>query len=113
MQVRRIVVLLAAATAVIACRSARVVKPITLCQHGMLGIEPGRGATVAEVLPGSPAEAAGIKRNDIVVKVGSKAITNECELIDNAFDLPTCSPIAVTLSRGGKTVDAVVKPVDQ
>jgi uncharacterized protein len=92
--------------------------PIQYCGRGTLGIEPGDvphagGAMAAEVLPGSPAEAAGVKKGDIVARVGLKQITNSCELVDTAFDRRTCDAVSVGLVRDGKTMDVVVKPVDQ
>jgi len=122
-QVRRIVVLLAATILAVACTNTVTFigpHPAPYCGGGTLGLEPGdiphgagSGALVAEVVPGGPAEAAGVKKNDIVVKVGVKPIANACELIDNAFDRKSCDPIAVTVRRDGKTMELVVKPVDQ
>jgi len=87
-QVRRIVVLLAAATAVACTNTITVLgpRPAPYCGRGTLGIEPGDvphagGALVAEVLPGGPAEAAGVKKNDVVVRVGITPIANACELV--------------------------------
>lgn len=127
MQFRRIVLL---STAVLAAACTSTITYIgPTCGPAMLGIEPGditreqraalelpadfTGAVVAEILPGGPAEAAGIVKNDIVVKVGTKAITNSCELIDTAFDRRTCDPVNVTLRRGGTTMEKTLKPVDQ
>jgi uncharacterized protein len=119
-QVRRIVVLLAAATAVACTNTITYLgpRPAPYCGRGTLGIEPGDvphagGALVAEVFPGGPAEAAGVKKNDVVVRVGITPIANACELVDNAFDRRTCDAVSLTLRRDGKTIELVVKPVDQ
>jgi TPR repeat protein len=130
-QLRRIVVLLAAATA-FACTSTVTFlgpHPPPFCDRGTLGIEPGdishalraslklapdaTGAVVAEVMPGGPAEAAGVMKNDVVVRVGIKTIANACDLIDTAFDRRTCDPASVAVLRGGKTLELLVTPVDQ
>src|SRR2546430_1912447 len=119
-QVRRIVVLLAAATAV-ACTNTVIYlgpHPAPYCSQGTLGIEPGEiphagGARVAEVFPGGPAEAAGGKKNDVVVRVGVKQIANSCDLVDAAFDRRTCDAVSPGMVRDGKPMELVVKPVDQ
>ena len=74
--------------------------------------EDFKGAVVAEVLPGGPAEAAGIRPNDIVEEIDGKRITNDCELIDAAHSR-SCEPVRVLLRRGGASVEAKLVPVDQ
>src|SRR6266567_3418637 len=70
------------------------------CERGTLGLEAGpltrqlrlklglpegaKGAVVIEVLPGSPAAAAGILPNDFIEEIGTVRITNDCELADSA-----------------------------
>lgn len=71
-----------------------------------------KGAVVVDVLPGGPAEAAGIRPNDIVEEIGGKRITNDCELIDAAHSR-SCEPVRVLLRRGGESVEAKLVPVDQ
>lgn len=93
-------------------------RPILYCGRGTLGIEPGdiphaAGAVVAEVLPGGPAEKAGVKKGDVVARVGLTQITNSCDLVETAFDRRTCDAVVVVLVRDGKAMDVVVKPVDQ
>src|ERR1700730_4359855 len=71
------------------------------CERGTLGLEAGpitrqlrlklglpegaKGAVVMEVLPGSPAAAAGILANDVIEEIGAARITNDCELVDSAY----------------------------
>ncbi len=44
------------------------------------GIEGGKGTLVEGVQEGSPAEAAGIKRGDVIVKIDGRPVTNDAEL---------------------------------
>jgi len=121
-QVRRIVVLLAAAAAAaVACTNTVIYlgpRPPPYSGRATLGIEPAEiphagGARVAEVLPGGPAEAAGVKKNDVVVRVGIKQIANSCDLVDAAFDRRTCDAVSLGIVRDGKPMELVVTPVDQ
>src|ERR1051326_2172356 len=95
-------------------------RPAPYCGAGTLGLEPGdiphgagRGALVAEVVPGGPAEAAGGKKNDIARGAGATPTTNTCEMTTTASAQKSCDPIGLTILRDGKTMELVVKPVDQ
>jgi uncharacterized protein len=103
-------------------------EPAPRCELGTLGLEAGpitgqlrrklalpesaKGAVVVEVLPGSPAAAAGIRPNDIIEEIGTARITNACELVDAAYSR-SCEPVRVVLRRAGEIVEAKLIPVDQ
>lgn len=73
-----------------------------------------RGAVVTEVLPGSPAEAAGIRVDDAIEKIGSRSLANACEFTDLAYGRSSCESVVVLLRRGGAPATEVeVEPVDQ
>jgi S1-C subfamily serine protease len=42
-----------------------------------------RGALIEEVVAGSPAEAAGLKVNDIIIRFGDKEISNISDLVQS------------------------------
>ena len=44
-----------------------------------LGIQV-QGTTVADVVPGSPAQAAGLKPGDVIISVGGKRVTGEASI---------------------------------
>jgi TPR repeat protein len=71
-----------------------------------------KGAVVVDVLPGGPAEAAGIRPNDLVEEIGGKRITNDCDFVDAAYSR-ACDPVPIRLRRDGASVEAQVIPVDQ
>src|SRR5215467_5753287 len=56
------------------------------------------GALVTQVFAGGPAASAGIKENDIVEKIGTTSIGNDCEFAHAGFDR-ACEPGAVTVKR--------------
>jgi S1-C subfamily serine protease len=45
----------------------------------LLGVQV-QGTTVADVVPGSPAEAAGIKPGDVLISIGGKRVTGEASI---------------------------------
>ena len=121
MQFRSVVALFAAAAA-LACSNVTTLMaphPAQYCGRGTLGLEPGDvphaagGALVADVVPGGPAEVAGVKKGDVVVRVGMRQIANACDLIDAAFDRKSCDAVSLGVVRGGAPMEIVVVPVDQ
>ncbi len=70
------------------------------------------GAIVGGVLAGGPGAEAGLQIGDIVEKVGDQDIENDCDFSDVAHNR-SCDPVRVELKRGGKAVEATLKPVDQ
>ena len=56
---------------------------------------------VAEVQPGSPAEAAGLRPGDELVRVGELAITNAMDIERGLLDVRPGRPASVTIRRGG------------
>ena len=97
------------------------------CEAGTLGIEAAplsrairkklalpedfRGAVVAEVLPGSPGDAAGIRPDDVIEEIGSVRIGNECDFGGAAFGR-TCEPVTLVIRRGGAAVRAILAPIE-
>jgi putative serine protease PepD len=81
---------------------------------GYLGVQlerrtdGGSGALVAQVLPGSGAEAAGIKVGDVVVQVDGQAISGQAALIATIRDLAPGDHSLVSLVRDGKPFDVTV-----
>lgn len=77
-----------------------------------------RGALVARVYRGSPAEAAGLKPGDLVVSVNSQRVTSAQELHNIEGLLPVGQPVHLGVVRDGKplvlnaTLKALAKEVD-
>ena len=66
------------------------------------GLSEARGALVAEVNPGSPADHAGLARGDVIVDFNGTAIKDSRELPTLVAQAPVGSPAKVTVLRGGK-----------
>lgn len=69
------------------------------------------GAQVANVKAGSPAQQAGIVENDVIVKVGDRAVTGADELVVAVNAQEIGEPVTVQLVREGRHVDVEVTPV--
>lgn len=74
-----------------------------------LGLTEAKGALVGEVLPNSPAGAAGIKRQDVIVAVNGEKITNSRELSLKIAEIDPNTSVDVKFWRGGKEDQLKVK----
>jgi hypothetical protein len=72
-----------------------------------LGLE--HGLLVDDVLPDSPALAAGFKKNDILVKVGDKALADPLDLV-KAVEEAKETELSIGVLRGGKETTIKVTP---
>jgi serine protease Do len=73
----------------------------------------GSGITVSTVVPGSPADQAGLKVGDTITAVDGKKVTKGSELV---ADIATTKPglkVKLTFVRNGKTQDATVTVADR
>jgi serine protease Do len=72
------------------------------------GAESTKGALIAEVVKGGPAEKAGMKRGDIVVSYQGKEITNASTLRNEVAIGPIGQEAKVSVFRKGKTLELTV-----
>jgi serine protease Do len=70
---------------------------------------PDKGALVSQVQKGSPAEQAGIRVGDVVVRVGGKATEDSRSVQRAVLDQKIGDKVNVTVWRDGKEVDLGVK----
>jgi serine protease Do len=73
------------------------------------GLKEEKGALVAGVVAGSPAEAAGIKRGDIIVSFDGKEIKNSTDLPVRVAEAQLGRTVTVKVLREGKETDLSVK----
>jgi serine protease Do len=73
------------------------------------GAEGTKGALIAEVVKGGPAEKAGMKRGDIVIAYREKGITNASTLRNEAALGPVGQEAKVTVLRKGNKEELTVK----
>ncbi len=68
-----------------------------------LGLPDLRGALVAEVEPGSPAEAAGLKPDDLITQVGGHAIPDHNAFRLTVAETPPGTSLPIQILRDGKS----------
>src|SRR3989449_2358155 len=66
-------------------------------------------SNVEAVVPGSPAEAAGLRKGDKIVQIGDKGITTWNEMTDIVKRNPG-TPLPLIVERGGRTEKLTITP---
>lgn len=82
---------------------------------GWLKLEPGQGLVISKVMPGSPAEAAGLQPNDLLIEIDGKPLTGQGQLVAAAQPAleargPVAKPLALTFLRQGDRHTVVITP---
>src|SRR4029077_410218 len=73
------------------------------------GLTEKKGALVAEVVAGSPAEKAGIQQGDVIMEFDGKAVADSQELPRIVASTPVGKSVNVKVLRNGKALDQQVK----
>jgi Do/DeqQ family serine protease len=81
-------------------------QPLTTELAQALGLDSTRGAIVARVHPGSPADAAGLQPNDVIVKFGGTSVEDYHHLqrLSSDAEPGTTVPLDIVRKRDHKTV---------
>jgi membrane-associated protease RseP (regulator of RpoE activity) len=61
------------------------------------------GVLVSRVVPGSPADRAGIRKGDVIVRFGSQTVSSPAELADRVHDMAVDQVVSVEVVRDGST----------
>ncbi|MBQ7609401.1 MAG: DegQ family serine endoprotease [Desulfovibrionaceae bacterium] len=69
-----------------------------------IGLTEARGALVGQVMPGEPAEKAGMRDGDVIVSVDGKAIEDTSDLLRTIAGRAPGETVTLTVWRGGKTL---------
>ncbi len=85
------------------------IQEVTPALAKSLGMKDQKGALVAEVVPGGPAEKAGISQGDVITEFDGKEIAGSKDLPRIVASTPVDKAVAVRVLRNGKTTDLQVK----
>jgi len=80
--------------------------PELLTTH--LGLEPGQGVRIQNVAVGSPADKAGLERDDIVVRFGNMEIHHGEELVEAVRESETGQEISLEVIHRGQRREVVL-----
>lgn len=72
-----------------------------------------RGAVVSLVTPGSPAEAAGIRRGDVLIRSRERALRNSYDWEAELLDLRVGDDVPLTVRRGSREMEIHVTVADR
>jgi serine protease Do len=73
------------------------------------GLKEKKGALVAQVVSGSPAEKAGIEQGDVIMEFDGKEVANSKDLPRIVASSPVGKAVTVKLLRNGKVLDRQLK----
>src|ERR1700730_14666851 len=73
----------------------------------------GSGVTVSSVVPGSPADQAGLKVGDTITSVDGKKVSKGSELVSDIASRKPGSKVTLGFLRNGKTQDTAVTIADR
>jgi serine protease Do len=85
------------------------IQPVTPEIADSVGIPGKKGALVAELVPGGPAEKAGVQAGDVVTAVNGHAVNNASELTRQVAASHSGDTLSLSIVRGGKPATVVVK----
>ncbi len=71
-------------------------------QAKQLNVPEGQGAQIASVMPGSPAEKAGLKLDDVITAIDGKPVADPAALRVRTFTLEAGTEVPVKIVRGGQ-----------
>jgi len=80
-----------------------------------LGVRDLRGAVIFSIIPGSPAEAAGLQPGDIIRQLNGKPVTALSDVLARVAELPVGAKVGIVFERAGKvmTVSATIAQAPQ
>jgi membrane-associated protease RseP (regulator of RpoE activity) len=73
------------------------------------GVKAGEGILVQDVVPGTPADKAGFRENDVITRVNDAVITGPAELRTQLKKHKPGDTVNITYLRGGQTKTVAVK----
>jgi serine protease Do len=85
------------------------IQPLDPVLAEALGVKDRHGALVGGVIPGSPADKAGIRRGDVITRIGGLVIKDANELLNHIALLSPGMWVEIGLIREGKSLNYKAK----
>ena len=85
------------------------IENLTFLSAQSFGLEEPRGALVTDVTEDTPAETAGLKNGDVILKVDAVEVTKTRDLIEYVASRGPGARVKLKVLRGGKTIEKAVK----
>jgi serine protease Do len=85
------------------------VQDVTQEQARSLGMESPKGAAIADVVAGGPADKGGLKKGDVVTLYQGKTVTNGAMLRNEVAIAAIGSDVKLTVLRGGRKQEITLK----
>jgi serine protease Do len=77
-----------------------------------LNLRASKGALVARVFAGSPAQNAGLRTGDVIIAVGGKPVDSRESFSTYSATLPSGQPVELSVVRGGNSERVQVRPAE-
>lgn len=90
-----------------------LVEPLTEEAAKALGLTSTHGAIVSDVVADSPAEAAGVKAGDVILKLNGTSVKDHRDLMRRTAMLDAGQSAKLSIWRDGKQIAVTVKIVDR
>ncbi len=68
------------------------------------------GVLIVQVIPNSPAAAAGLRQGDVITRIGGRTVKTAEQLQDVVEKSKINQPLNITVQRGNQTQDLTVRP---
>jgi serine protease Do len=85
------------------------IQDVTPALAKSFGLKETKGALVAKVIPGGPAEKAGLEQGDVIVKFDGQTVAESKDLPRIVASTPVGKTVTVSVIRDGKEVERQVK----
>jgi serine protease Do len=86
------------------------IQAVTQALSEALGLKSAQGALVSKVLPGSPAEAAGLEPGDVILKFGLRPVFTLHDLLNKVASATPGKKVRIDALRNGKTLTLYAMP---
>jgi serine protease Do len=85
------------------------IQPVTPDIADSVGIPGKKGALVAELVPGGPAQKAGVQSGDVVLEINGHPVKDSTDLTRQVAASHTGDTLTLSIWRGGKQITIAVK----